>query len=284
MKYETITIRQDGPVDWLTLNRPDRLNTITERMVDELCHYFEGLTQDYGVRLVVLRGAGAAFCAGLDIKEHQSGAGMDTGGGALHPGYHLFDIVRLMRDCPQPVIALLHGPVCGGGMGIALAADIRIAGTSMRMNDAFVALGRSGCEFGLSYFLPRIVGLGIATEIMYTGSFIDARRAMEVGLVNRATSDDLLEDAAREFIEPMLRTAPLGLRMTKKTLNRALRVNDLLAVMDLEANAQRICDEGPDFTEAMNAFLEKRPARYAAPQRRTRSESIADPDPGSLTA
>lgn len=274
MTFETITIQQDGPVDWLTLNRPDRLNALTGRMVDELCQYFESLKQDYGVRVVVMRGAGRGFCAGLDIREHQQGERMDTGGGTLQPGYHLFDIVTLMRDCPQPIVALLHGPVCGGGMGIALAADMRIAGESMRMNDAFVALGRSGCEFGLSYFLPRLVGLGVATELMYTGSFIDAVRAKEVGLVNRVSTDAGMEAAARELLEPMLRTAPLGLRMTKQTLNRALRVSDLLAVMDLEANAQRICDEGPDFTEAMNAFLEKRPASYTLPERRTASTTV----------
>ncbi|GGC93341.1 enoyl-CoA hydratase/isomerase family protein [Chelatococcus reniformis] len=269
MTYQTISIRQDGPVDWLTLNRPDRLNTITGRMVEELCGYFDGLKQDYGVRIVVMRGAGRGFCAGLDIKEHQHGERMDGGGGTLHPGYPLFDIVKLMRDCPQPIVALLHGPVCGGGMGFALAADIRIAGESMRMNDAFVALGRSGCELGVTYFLPRIVGLGIATELMYTGAFIGAARAKEVGLVNKVSADDDMEAAAAEYLEPMLRTAPLGLRMTKQTLNRALRVNDLLAVMDLEWHAQEVCGGGPDFDEAMNAFIEKRSARYTLPDRRT---------------
>lgn len=263
MAYKTITVRQDGAVDWLTLNRPDRLNTLTGTMVEELCDYFDGLKQDYGVRIVVMRGAGRAFCAGLDIREHQSGEPMDLGGGTLHPGYHLFDIVRLMRDCPQPIIALLHGPVCGGGLGMALAADIRIAGDSLKLNDAFVALGRSGCEMGVSYFLPRIVGLGVATELMYTGAFIGAERAREVGLVNRACPDDQMEAVAQTFLDPMLRTAPLGLRMTKKTLNMTLRINDLMAVIDLEAQAQTICGDGPDFDEAMNAFLEKRPARYA---------------------
>jgi enoyl-CoA hydratase len=192
---------------------------------------------------------------------------MDHGRGTVRPGYHLFDIVKLMRVCPQPIIALLHGPVCGGGMGFALAADIRIAGRSMRMNDAFVALGRSGCELGVSYFLPRIVGLGVATELMYTGSFIGAERALQVGLVNKLCDDDVMEGAAREYLEPMLRTAPLGLRMTKQTLNSALRVNDLLAVIDLEWHAQSICADGPDFDEAMNAFLEKRPANFLIPSR-----------------
>jgi enoyl-CoA hydratase/carnithine racemase len=131
-----------------------------------------------------MRGAGAAFCAGLDIKEHRGGDRVPDTAGRAEPGYHLFDIVRLMRACPQPVIALVHGPACGGGFAMALAADIRLAGASARMNDAFVALGRSGCEMGLSYFLPRIVGLGVATELMYTGSFIDAKRAHAVGLVS----------------------------------------------------------------------------------------------------
>lgn len=145
---------------------------------------------------------------------------------------------------------------------MALAADIRIAGESARMNDAFVALGRSGCELGLSYFLPRIVGLGIATELMYTGAFIDAARSERVGLVSRVAPDDAMEHAAQEFIDAMLRTAPLGLRITKETLNSVLKINDLNAVIELEAHAQSICGRGPDFEEAMKAFLEKRPPQY----------------------
>jgi enoyl-CoA hydratase/carnithine racemase len=261
----TIQIERRGEIDWLTLSRPDRLNTLTGTMVRELCAYFEGLQSDYGARIVVMRGAGRAFCAGLDIKEHLSGDRVPEGAGRVRPGHHLFDIVKLMRACPQPIVALVHGPACGGGFAMALAADIRVAGESARMNDAFVALGRSGCELGLTYFLPRIVGLGIATELMYTGSFIDAQRALQVGLVSRVVPDAELEAAAAEFVEPMLKTAPLGLRMTKQTLNTALRIDDLHAVIDLEERAQSICGRGPDFEEAMNAFLEKRPPRYTPP-------------------
>jgi enoyl-CoA hydratase/carnithine racemase len=260
---KSIRIERDGAVDWLTLNRPERLNTLTGTMVRELCTYFDGLRSNYDTRIVVMRGAGRAFCAGLDIKEHLEGDRVPEGAGRTMPGYHLFDIVRLMRACPQPVIALVHGPACGGGFAMALAADIRIAGESARMNDAFVALGRSGCELGLSYFLPRIVGLGIATELMYTGAFIDAARAERVGLVSRVAPDDKMEQAAGEFIDAMLRTAPLGLRITKETLNTVLKINDLNAVIELEAHAQSICGRGPDFEEAMKAFLEKRPPRYA---------------------
>ena len=260
---KTIEIARDGAVDWLTLNRPDRLNTLTGTMVEELCEYFDGLRHDYSVRVVVMRGAGRAFCAGLDIKEHLSGDKVREGGGRTRPGYHLFDIVKLMRACPQPIVALVHGPACGGGFAIALAADIRIVGETARMNDAFVALGRSGCELGLTYFLPRIVGLGHAAEIMYTGDFIDAKRAGQIGLANRVVPDRDMAVAAKQILEPMLRTAPLGLRMTKETLNTALKVDDLNAVIDLEERAQSICGRGPDFEEAMKAFLEKREPNYA---------------------
>ncbi len=262
---KSIRVARDGGVDWLRLNRPERLNTLTGTMVRELCGYFDGLRSNFDTRIVVMRGAGRAFCAGLDIKEHLEGDRVPEGAGRTKPGYHLFDIVRLMRACPQPIIALIHGPACGGGFAMALAADIRIAGESARMNDAFVALGRSGCELGLSYFLPRIVGLGIATELMYTGAFIDAARAERVGLVSRVAPDDAMEHAAQEFIDAMLRTAPLGLRITKETLNSVLKINDLNAVIELEGHAQSICGRGPDFEEAMRAFLEKRPPNYAKP-------------------
>ncbi|MBV9991171.1 MAG: enoyl-CoA hydratase/isomerase family protein [Alphaproteobacteria bacterium] len=262
---KTLTVERRGRVDWLTLNRPERLNTITGTMVQELCDYFRGLRQNHDVRIVVMRGAGRAFCAGLDIKEYTTAGGDRTpdGAGRARPGDHLFDIVELMRDCPQPIIALIHGPACGGGFAFALAADIRIAGASARMNDAFVALGRSGCELGLTYFLPRIAGLGIAAELMYTGSFIDAARAERVGLVSKVVADDALEGAASEYVDAMLRTAPMGLRMTKETLNRSLAIGDLRAVIDLEERAQMLCGRGPDFEEAMKAFLEKRPPSYA---------------------
>jgi enoyl-CoA hydratase/carnithine racemase len=260
---KTIRVEREGAVDWLTLNRPERLNTITGTMVRELCGYFDALRNDYGARIVVMRGAGRAFCAGLDIKEHTGGDRVPEGAGRTKPGYHLFDIVKLMRACPQPIVALVHGPACGGGFAMALAADIRIAGESARMNDAFVTLGRSGCELGLSYFLPRIVGLGVAAELMYTGAFIDAARAKAVGLVSAVAPDNAMESAAAGYINAMLHTAPLGLRMTKQTLNTVLNVNDLNTVIDLEERAQSICGRGPDFEEAMRAFLEKRAPYYA---------------------
>jgi enoyl-CoA hydratase len=147
---------------------------------------------------------------------------------------------------------------------MALAADVRLAGESARMNDAFVRLGVSGCEMGLTYFLPRYVGLSIAAELMMTGSFIDATRAHTLGLVSRVVSDRDLEAAAGSLVEDMLSLAPLALRMTKETLTRAIGIDDLATVITIETAAQDAClraDSG--FEEGLRAFAEGRAPRFA---------------------
>ena len=164
--YQTILVEKRGPVEWLTLNRPERLNTLTGTMVHELVGYLQRKLTDLDTRVIVMRGAGRAFCAGLDIKERVDG-GDTVEFVAGQP--QLTDIVPLMRRIPQPIVALLHGAANGGGFAMALAADFRFAGASLKMNDAFARIGMSGCEMGVSYFLPRLVGLPVARELIYTG-------------------------------------------------------------------------------------------------------------------
>ncbi len=158
----------DG-VDRVTLNRPDSLNALDTQMVDALNVYFAGLARNERTRVVVLKGAGRAFCAGLDLKEAMSRRPADappaTVAEALDHQRHIADIVMLMRRCPQPIIALVQGAASGGGFALALAADIQIAAKSARMNCAFIRLGLGGCDIGTSYFLPRLVGVSIASEI-----------------------------------------------------------------------------------------------------------------------
>lgn len=258
--YKTIDVERRGQTEWITLNRPAQLNAITSTMTSELGERFTSLQDDHDTRVVVLRGAGRGFCAGLDLNAHAAGGeAPETGGGVQLP-----DIIRLMRRCPQPIVSLVHGPACGGGFAFALASDIRIAGASARMNDAFVTLGISGCELGVSYFLPRQVGMSVAAELMYTGRFIDAQRALQVGLVSRVVPDDQLEAAAEELVADLLRVAPMALRKTKETLRRALDVNDLDAVIEMELATQRECLQGPNFREAIQAFVEKRPPRFTS--------------------
>lgn len=261
-EYETIRIEKRGEVDWLTLDRPDALNAITLRMVAELNDYFGGLYNDGSVRVVVMRGAGKAFCAGLDIKERQAeDQEIPFGGGFGFQGY-LADVYVKMRRCPQPIISLVHGPACGGGFAFALASDIRIAGESARMNAAFIKLGLSSCDMGVSYFLPRLVGQSIASELMLTGRFIHAERALATGLVAQVVPDDQLESAAQPWIDDLLAASPMGLRMTKEGLQMAVDAPGLEAAMAIENRNQLMTSASPNFREGMTAFLEKRKPDY----------------------
>jgi enoyl-CoA hydratase/carnithine racemase len=259
--YQTITIEQRGQVDWLTLNRPEALNSINTAMVHELNDYFGKLYHDRSVRVVVMRGAGKAFCAGLDIKEHREGTEIPFGGGYGFQGF-LADVYIKMRRCPQPILSLIHGPACGGGFAFALASDIRIAGESARMNAAFIRIGLSACDIGVSYFLPRMVGSSVAAEYMLTGRFIDAERAYQLGLVSRVVPEDQLAAEAQGLVDDMLHATPLGLRLTKEALNHAIDAQGLEAAIAMEDRNQILASSDGDFGEGVRAFLEKRKPQY----------------------
>jgi enoyl-CoA hydratase/carnithine racemase len=263
--YETIRIDRAGPVDWLTLNRPEALNAINTQMVTDLRDYFFGLLENTKTRIVVMRGEGRAFCAGLDIKQSQQtgdrAGHKPVGRGFGFQGY-LAEVYLLMRRCPQPIISLIQGPACGGGFAFALASDIRIAGESLRMNAAFIRVGLSSCDMGTSYFLPRLVGTSLASELMLTGRFIDAGRALATGLVSEVVPDDQLQAAAQPYLDEMLTTSPMGLRLTKEGLTMAIDANSLEAAMAIENRNQILCSQSDDAREGMRAFLEKREPVY----------------------
>ena len=188
-----LLIEHDDGVDRVTLNRPESLNALDPDMIDALNGYFEGLQRNRTTRVVVLKGAGASFCAGLDLKHAMARrAGQQEPPGvteSLDSQRRIADIVMLMRRCPQPIIALVQGAAAGGGFALALAADIRIATRSARMNCAFIKLGLGGCDIGTSYFLPRLVGVSVASELILTGRFIHAERALAVGLVSEVVEE-----------------------------------------------------------------------------------------------
>jgi len=264
-QYQTLTIEKRGQVDWLTLNRPASLNAITLEMIDELDDYFGGLFEDPTVRIVVMRGAGRAFCAGMDLGRQAEGAG-EPRRGPFGGGYgvqgHLANVYIKMRRCPQPIIALVHGAACGGGFAFALASDIRIAGESARMNAAFIRLGLTACDMGVSYFLPRLVGVSVASELMLTGRFINAQRSLATGLVSEVVPDDQLEAAAQPYIDEMLATSPMGLRLTKEGITAAVDANSLQAAMAIENRNQVLTSQTKDAAEGRAAFVEKRPPVY----------------------
>jgi enoyl-CoA hydratase/carnithine racemase len=260
--YETIDIDVRGDVHWLTLNRPDRLNAINTQMATELGRYFGDLYQDRSCRVVVMQGAGRAFCAGLDIKDPNGLKGAPFGGGFGFQG-HLADVYVKMRRCPQPIISLIQGAASGGGFAFALASDIRVAGKSMKMNSAFIKIGLSSCDMGVSYFLPRLVGVTLASEMMLTGRFVDADRALSIGLVNEVVPDSELAKAGQAFVDEMLATSPMGLRLTKEGLNMSIDAGSLEAAMAIENRNQVLCSGTEDFKEGLQAFVEKRTPRYS---------------------
>ena len=260
--YTTIKVEKKNGVDWLTLNRPDALNAIDTPMVTELRDYFGNLQEDRDTRIVVMQGAGKAFCAGLDIKASQAGRHEPPFGGGMGFQGYLAEVYIRMRRCPQPIISLIQGPACGGGFAFALASDIRIAGESARMNAAFIRIGLSACDMGASYFLPRLIGTSIASELMLTGRFIDAQRALRTNLVSEVVPDAELQNAAQSYINDMLTTSPMGLRLTKAGLNVSIDAAGLEAAMAIENRTQVLCSRTRDAKEGMQAFLEKRAPNY----------------------
>ena len=265
--YETLAVEREGHLTWLTLNRPDALNALSAAMVRELRDFFWKLADDRETRVVVVRGAGRAFCAGLDLKEAGSAdGGTGAGGGvpaALRGQRQISELVLLMRRAPQPIVAAVRGAAAGGGFAIALAADVRVAGESARMNAAFIRLGLSACDVGVSYFLPRAVGASVAAELLLTGDFIDAARAERTGLVSRVVPDERLDDAARELAGRMLRNSPLALRLTKECLKHSIDAGSLEQAVAMEDRNQVLAAGTRDFREGIAAFLAKREARFA---------------------
>jgi len=263
---EKLLIEHEDGVDRVTLNRPDHLNALDPALIDALNDYFESLQRNRVTRVVVLKGAGHSFCAGLDLKhamarrsEQSEPPGVTE---SLDSQRRIADIVMLMRRCPQPIIALVQGAAAGGGFALALAADIRIASRSARMNCAFIKLGLGGCDIGTSYFLPRLVGVSVASELILTGRFIHADRALSVGLVSEVVEDGGLEAAAAPYVEAMMTASPVGLRLSKECLNMSVDAGSIEAVIAMEDRNQVLCSRSEEFNEGIRAFLEKRKPVY----------------------
>ena len=257
-----LELREAGGIAWLTMNRPERLNALNAELVQALRDYFLGLSARSSARVVVLQGAGRAFCAGLDLKDHAAGSQTRSVAEVLEQQKSLRDIMLAMRRCPQPIISVVQGAASGGGFGLALASDIRLATPDARMNAAFIRIGLSACDVGVSYFLPRMVGSSVAAEYLLTGRFMDAQRAQALGLVSRVAPLAELQAEAQALADDMLHATPLGLRLTKGALGFAVDAPSMEAVIAMEDRNQVLCTQTADFREGMQAFLDKRPPHY----------------------
>lgn len=264
MPLKNILLERRNGIAVLTINRPERRNAYTLATVAEILSVCDELDRDLDSRVLIITGAGPAFCAGIDLKE-----GVDTWPeelGAVQSRYrlqsHLASMVVRLREIPQPVIAAVHGAAAGGGLALAAAADIRIADVTARFNAAFIKLGLSAGDDGCTWFLPRIVGPSAAAELLYTGRFIDADEALRIGLVSSVVPDGEHVTAAEELATEIIGNSPLGIRMTKELLNFSLDAPSLRHVIQMENRTQVVTMMTEDFAEGVTAFSERRPADY----------------------
>ena len=239
------TLIREAPSDGVMLlrfNRPERLNALDEELVGELQLAFASLATEYDVRVVILTGTGRGFCSGIDVRNF--GASMLD---ATDPAIERMRFQEMMaalpkavRALPQPVIAAVNGPAVGAGLALCLASDVRICSASASFANAAILLGLSGAEMGMSYYLPRIVGLSVAADWMLTGRNVSAEEAFQRGLVSELVDDEHLLDRALELASQIAALSPLGVQMTKRTLQVNTDASDLTAAVELENRNQVI--------------------------------------------
>src|SRR2546421_7916177 len=252
--------KKDG-IGTITLNRPERLNAVTFAVYHELTDFIAKLGDEDDVRVVVITGAGRAFCSGGDVRDIIGELTGRDSEGLLQFTRLTCKLIHNMCALPKPIIASLNGTVAGAGACIALASDIRIAAEEAKIAFIFVKVGLAGTDMGATYLLPRVVGLAKATELLMTGEFVEAAEAKAIGLYNRVVRHDQLESATREFAQKLARGPALGIAKTKEMLNRELHMS-FESALEAEAVAQALCMQTPDFKEAHAAFLEKREAKF----------------------
>ncbi len=247
----------------LTLNRPDKLNALNYDLVEDLHATLAELNANNDCRVVVLTGAGRGFCSGLDLTDpspEAAGGGTEFPRSGMRWQERIADLTARLHRLRQPVIAAVNGVAYGGGMGIALACDIRIAAQSARFCTQFIKLGLGGCDIGVSYTLPRIVGAGPAFDLILTARAVDADEALRLGMVSRVTADDEVLETALSIAETLCGYGKFGVESTKQVLWANLEAASLEAALHLENRSQILSSTSGDMQAAKEAFR-RRPRR-----------------------
>ncbi len=262
--YNSLLLDEPEPgIAVVTLNRPDRLNAFDYATVEEIHACLTHFESANHIRVVILTGAGRGFSAGTDLKASRAADGepIDVSK-QMRAQRFIADMVLHMRRIPQPIIAAINGVAAGGGFSLTMAADIRVAAQSARFICSYINVGLSSGEIGSSYFLPRLVGLSRAADLLYTGRTMDADEALRIGYVSRVVPDGEALNAAMETARVMLEKSPFGLRMTKEVLNQSVDAQSLEAALYMENRTQTLAVVSGDFREAAKAFVEKRKPVY----------------------
>lgn len=278
MEYKTIKfeLRENG-IGILTLNRPEKLNAISFQMEEEIHHVLDQLMMNLSIRVLILRGEGRSFSAGTDLQEglilnmkrnpegYEKFYFLNTSEPIKRKMYHQWRITQIimkMRKIPQPIIAAVHGSVAGGGFGFAMASDIRIASDDVNFINASINIGLTGADMGSSYFLPRLINLSRAVEIIYSGRGVSGKEAEKIGFILKVVEKENLLDEALKLAEELLTKSPLGLRMTKEALNLSLDSPSLNNMLQYENSSIVLTFSSKDVNEAANAFFGKRKPKY----------------------
>ncbi len=257
--YETITYDRNDAVATISLNRPKVLNSFNGAMHEEIRDAFDAAAEDDEVRAIVLRGEGRGFSAGADLSEVMENGDEDPDLGQYLRETYSRLVTRLV-EIEKPVVASLHGPVYGAGMGIALACDLRIAAESAKFSVAFVKIGLMP-DAGVSFLLPRVVGLGRAMEMSMLGESVEAEEAYRIGLVNKVVAEEDLADETAALAERLAGLPTKALGRIKQSLYGSFE-NDLGTALENEAEGQTFCGHTNDHKEGVAAFREKRDASF----------------------
>ena len=257
--YDTVLYEKDKGVATISLNRPEKLNAFDATMHDELYAALDEAAEDEEVRCIVVRGEGRGFSAGADLAQVVREADGDPDlGEYLRSTYSR--LVKWMVGTPKPIIAALHGPVYGAGVGLALACDLRIAAENTKFSVAFIKIGLMP-DAGVTFLLPRVVGLGRAMEMSMLGDALDAEEACRIGLVNRVVSDHSLSEEVRNLAGRLATMPTSALGRMKHALYASFE-RDLETALEAEAEGQTFCGYTQDHKEGVTAFFEKREPRF----------------------
>lgn len=265
MEFREIRYEVDNGVATITLNRPERLNAFTRIMVDEWAQAIELARDDDAVRAVILTGEGRGFCAGMDVGQEAAGAGILHGeaGPAERRNslrYTVHRVPRSLQLLDKPYIAAINGPAVGAGMDMASMADIRFASETARFGMAYVRMGLVPGDGGC-YFLPRLVGLQKALELVWTGQTFDAQEALRIGYVLRVYPPEALLPETQSFAQQLARGPAVALQLAKRLVYRSLET-DLDRALDLAQDAMTLAQSTEDAREGPRAFVERRPPRF----------------------
>jgi len=278
LEFETLKWElRESRIGIVTLHRPDNLNAISYQMVEDFHQLADFLMTNLDCRVLILRSEGKVFSAGTDLKDGNQIALRKT-----YEPYKKFYFLNVnevikkkvyfqhrisqfyikMRRISQPIICLIQGPAVGAALSLTLASDIRIAGPRATFVNAVINLGLVGVDVGSSYFLPRLIGMSRAAELIYTGRICDAEEALKIGLISKIVDEDNLLNIGIEMGENLLNKSSLGLRMTKDAINLSMDVPSIETLLQLENTSQDVCGTSKDLLEGSTAFLQKRTPKY----------------------